>query len=281
MNAVRQVLQQIQTRRLAQAVQPYRTENLARCAIVFAPHQDDETLGCGGTVLHKLAAGASVQVVYMTDGSGSNCHLLDDPQTLIPIREQEAIAATQVLGIPATDVTFLRFPDGELRSHQQPAVERVAEILQRVQPEEIFMPYYREPMIIPDHVYTNQIVRTALNQLGLKATVYEYPVWFWYHYPWVRLNADLTTQRSKLSAIKAGLKSSWRALRMGSRLTADLNCGMDVSTVLEHKRKALYQHTSQMTQFIPDPRWMTVADVSDGEFLERLLQPQEVFYRWS
>lgn len=39
-----------------------------RSVMVLAPHADDEAIGCAGTLLRHLAAGASVSIVYLTDG---------------------------------------------------------------------------------------------------------------------------------------------------------------------------------------------------------------------
>jgi len=36
--------------------------------VVLAPHMDDEVLGCGGTIARHIAAGAKVQIVFLTDG---------------------------------------------------------------------------------------------------------------------------------------------------------------------------------------------------------------------
>lgn len=43
---------------------------LARKVLVFSPHPDDETLGCGGT-LARLAQMCPVKVALVTDGSGA------------------------------------------------------------------------------------------------------------------------------------------------------------------------------------------------------------------
>src|SRR5207248_577693 len=63
----RRILRAIQARRLRE----WRADELGRSAIVFAPHQDDEVLGCGGTIVRKLRAGADVTVVFLTDGSAA------------------------------------------------------------------------------------------------------------------------------------------------------------------------------------------------------------------
>jgi hypothetical protein len=61
----------------------YLTKEIDECAlgkpaIIFAPHQDDETLGCGGTIIRKKQAGANLQIVFMTDGCRSHAHLMTE-----------------------------------------------------------------------------------------------------------------------------------------------------------------------------------------------------------
>jgi LmbE family N-acetylglucosaminyl deacetylase len=277
-NPFRQFLQRIQLDRLQRNLQPYGGDDLVRSAMVFAPHQDDESLGCGGTVIRKKQAGAKVQVIYMTDGSGSNIHAIS-PDVMSEIREQEAVLANQTLGVSPEDVTFLRFRDAHLQEFTADAIAKVAEILQREQPEEIFIPYYLEPWIVPDHPVTNQIVKAAVKQANLSAIIYEYPIWFWYQFPWVPLNSEFVPRRG-LSILKGWIKNGLRSLSTGLGFPKDFSCVVDISEVAELKRKALYQHASQMTHYIPDQPWYTIEDVADGEFLERLLQKQEVFYRY-
>ena len=36
--------------------------------LIFAAHQDDETIGCGGTMAKWACEGKDVQVCFMTDG---------------------------------------------------------------------------------------------------------------------------------------------------------------------------------------------------------------------
>ena len=39
--------------------------------LVFAPHPDDEILGCGGTLALLRQKGCSIKVIFVTDGSGA------------------------------------------------------------------------------------------------------------------------------------------------------------------------------------------------------------------
>ena len=49
--------------RMTTGAQDYPAGELSRSAIVFSPHFDDETLGCGGLICKLVAAGAPVDAV--------------------------------------------------------------------------------------------------------------------------------------------------------------------------------------------------------------------------
>ena len=44
--------------------------------IIFSPHPDDETLGCGGTIAKKVKEGYQVKIVFMTDGRNAFSKIL-------------------------------------------------------------------------------------------------------------------------------------------------------------------------------------------------------------
>src|SRR5579885_2284019 len=62
-------------------------------ALIIAPHHDDETLGCGGVIALKRAAGVPVQVVILTDGSRSHLEQASLPVAdIIASRRRELTA---------------------------------------------------------------------------------------------------------------------------------------------------------------------------------------------
>src|SRR5947209_4236656 len=109
-------------------------EALARSAVVFAPHPDDETLGCGGTILKKRGLGAEVHVVFMTDGAQSHASLMA-PAEMRALRAREGVAAAAALGVDEAHVHLLDFPDSRLAEHRALATERVGALLRQVRPE--------------------------------------------------------------------------------------------------------------------------------------------------
>lgn len=89
--------------------------------IVFAAHPDDEVLGAGGLIHAAVRSGARVHVVLFTNGDGylagvdANFRtLLSTPGRFIEYgrrRQREAVAAAHRLGVPASHLVFLGYPD--------------------------------------------------------------------------------------------------------------------------------------------------------------------------
>jgi LmbE family N-acetylglucosaminyl deacetylase len=255
---------------ITQRMRLYEADRLGQTSMVFSPHQDDETLGCGGTILRKKQAGAELQIVFMTDGCSSHAHLMLETE-LRAIRMQEAIAAAQMLGVEQENVLFLGFKDGTLHQQRERAIEKVSNLLQGYRPQEIFIPYYREAP--SDHSVTTWIVLSALKAHPLNVTIYEYPIWFWRHFPIISLTGNL---RENLSVLKNSVISA----NFGLNLLTDFQCAMYIEDLLEIKRAALEKHRSQMQRLLSTPAWQTLEDVSRGEFLECFFQRYEIFRRY-
>jgi LmbE family N-acetylglucosaminyl deacetylase len=246
--------------------------DIGKPTVVFSPHPDDETLGCGGTINKKKQAGADIKIVMVTDGSRSHSALISK-EKLKSIRSKEALAACHVLGVEKNDVIFLEFENGKLSKNFQSAVSKVKEILVNVQPKEIFIPYNKEPVFwSEDHLATSRVVLSALESSGLKTVVNEYPIGFWCHWPWVSMFSQ-NQLRGSLLAWKTYLFS-------GLNMLTDFRYFVCIKDVLETKRAALLQHKSQMTRLFSDPQWPTLRDVSEGEFLNCFFQNKEIFRRY-
>jgi LmbE family N-acetylglucosaminyl deacetylase len=100
-----------------------KQSDLGSRVLVVSPHPDDETLAAGGLVHQTLAAGGRVQVVVVTCGDGFKriVRAYSSPTSTVPpflrlgeVRAAEARRATGALGLPASDLIFLGYPDGSL-----------------------------------------------------------------------------------------------------------------------------------------------------------------------
>jgi LmbE family N-acetylglucosaminyl deacetylase len=250
----------------------YPAEFLGRSAVVFSPHFDDETLGCGGLIIKKRRAGGSVKIVFMTDGSTSHQHLMPRHE-LSAVRYREAVEAAGIMGVAEADVIALGFEDQKLNECAEAAAERVCAILEECRPAEIWMPHSSEPAIWSlDHRATTRIVKQAARRSKRGYEVYEYPVWLWYSYPWVDL--PLAHPREALALLKSSVAASF-----GLSLVRTCRWHLDVGDVLEVKRAALAAYRSQMTRLKPDPAWATLGDVANGQFLDCFFTSREVFAR--
>lgn len=109
---------------------------MSEVVLVAAPHPDDEVLGCGGSVAHHVAAGRQVFVVYLTSGERGG-----PGGELGPLREREAAAAMDVLGVPAGNLSFLRIPDGRIDPGALDQVGAVTEVLRRICPALLYLPH--------------------------------------------------------------------------------------------------------------------------------------------
>jgi hypothetical protein len=144
---------------------------VGRRTLVLSPHPDDEVLGCGRTVARRVAAGAMVWIVHLTNGAAGS--------GTVAGREEEARAAAATLGLGLDRLMFLRFPDGQLMEHGDAAAERVRRLMSDLEIQDLFCPYRRE--YHADHMATWRIARTLLRP-GMR--LYEYPIWYG---PWLGL----------------------------------------------------------------------------------------------
>lgn len=267
---MKKILRQYFREKLHAKQKRLETEELKQSAIVFSPHYDDETLGCGGTIILKKQLGARIKMIFMTDGSTSHAHLMPAKE-LMAIRAGEALAAARVMGLHEEEVLLLKLPESKLHEHFEEAVDKVAKILLEHQPDQVFIPYSHEPLLwSEDHLATSKIVETALNRIDKNITVFEYPIWFWYHWPWVGI-----PKNNRALAVTI-LKNSL-TYHFGLQLLRDFNYGVSIDSVLEGKRSALNQHQSQMTKLMPHENWATLGEIADGEFLQCFFQSWEYF----
>ena len=91
-----------------------RWEPLAgRRVLVVAPHPDDETLGCGGTLARHRRAGDVVRVLQVTDGRASRAGGLA-PDEMAARRQDEARRAMAALDV---ELVWLGLREAEWRDH--------------------------------------------------------------------------------------------------------------------------------------------------------------------
>jgi LmbE family N-acetylglucosaminyl deacetylase len=195
--------------------------------LVVAPHEDDETLGCGGLIALLRQRDMTVNVMFTSDGSGSHPNSLAyPPDALRDLRETEAFSATAILGVDPAHLTFLRLPDTNVPhpgdDRFQDAVCRFRDAANLETVDTLVMPWRRDPH--SDHRATWHIVSAALENMVRRIRVIEYPIWVW----------DLGKPDD---LPMPGEMHGWR---------------LDISSVLDQKLAAIDVYRSQVTDMISD-----------------------------
>ena len=95
-------------------------------------HPDDIESWCAGTAATLAARGARVAYLVLTSGDKGSPDPLADPREIAAVREAEQLAAATLLGVD--EVTFLRYPDGEV-SDSPELRHRIAAVIRRVRPD--------------------------------------------------------------------------------------------------------------------------------------------------
>lgn len=212
--------------------------------IVFAPHQDDETLGCGGLIALKCQQQAPLRVVFLTDGRQSHgrhaggAHLND-------VRREEAATALSILGVGEDQIDFLDLPDGGLAGLDLPrrraAIGQIAAVLINFQPAQVFVPYRKDRH--RDHEAASALIEAAIDTSGLAIKTIQYPIWYLWEAP-------------RLDLGQRGLK----------RIRP-----LPIAPVQQQKRQAIAAYRSQLGS--PGS-----TGVLPPGFLDQFLQPCELFF---
>lgn len=140
----------------------------ARRVLVFAPHPDDESIGCGGAIALLAEAGRALRVVLVTDGGGAG----GLPEGAAALRQQEFVAALRCLGV--ADHRLLGFPDGALVA-EAPLLDAVRDQVADFQPDWIFGPSSAD--LHRDHRVVAAAVRAAARAVPGVQRVCEYETW--------------------------------------------------------------------------------------------------------
>jgi LmbE family N-acetylglucosaminyl deacetylase len=193
------------------------------CALILAPHPDDESLGCGGLIAACCRAGRPPIVAILTDGGMSHPVSKTFPRSrLVQLREAEASGAALVLGLPRDRLIFLREPDADApREGEQfhRVVDRLGRLVDRDGCSSILATWRFDPHC--DHEAAALIAAEVAGRMRIRYL--EYPIWGW------TLPGD--------QVIDAGPPAGWR---------------IDIAGDLLRKVEAIAAYRSQYGELIID-----------------------------
>jgi LmbE family N-acetylglucosaminyl deacetylase len=150
--------------------------------LIISPHQDDETLGCGGLIAAACAHGLAPRIAFLTDGAASHRGSPTwPPGRLAAARRREALRALATLGVPRRDVRFLDWPDGRPRVPGSPEHERSLAVLEawaRSRATRSVLATWREEPHC-DHKAAAELADALAMRLPGRPRRLDYVVWGW------------------------------------------------------------------------------------------------------
>jgi len=143
--------------------------------LCFAPHPDDEILGCGGSLIKSLEAGREVYICYLS--FGENGSPIYSPRELTLIRKKEAVSVSNFLGIPRKNVIFLSIPDNEISRYNLLNTKQILKLIRTVKPDLVYLPHSKEKS--SDHAEASRLIMRALDMAGSNNFIKfgKYPWW--------------------------------------------------------------------------------------------------------
>tara|TARA_B100001123_G_scaffold447486_1_gene605157 strand:+ start:12456 stop:13187 length:732 start_codon:yes stop_codon:yes gene_type:complete len=189
-------------------------------AMVVVAHPDDAEFGFGGTLAKIAKEGMEIAFVLCTSGDKGSNDLDMTSERLVPIREQEQRDAAAAIG--CTDVTFLRYGDGELEASRE-VIGKITREIRRFRPDIIFCqdPYQRVRHNHRDHRNAGQATFDAV-------------------YPVARDHLHFPEQ------VKDGLQPH-KVAEIYTGFTDTPDVVIDISDVMDIRIDALKSHRSQIS----------------------------------
>lgn len=136
-----------------------------RRLLVLVAHTDDETL-IGGTLFLLRQRGVEIHLAYATDTAAYGG---------LEVRQAEAQAAADLLGLAEGQMTFMDLPTLDLVARLPEGVAAVGELLERVRPDVVLTVAFEGGHV--DHDALNFCAWEALRRADWPARLYEFPLY--------------------------------------------------------------------------------------------------------
>ena len=186
--------------------------------LVFAPHPDDDVLGCGGTMKKHILVGDKVYVCVVTRG---NMPLFSEDGVLQLRKEHKK--AMNVLG--TEDISYLNFPAVMLEEqHRYEINKSIDNVMKKYKPETVYIPHFGDMQ--KDHEIVSEAVMVAVRPRG---------------------NYTVKT----VLAYETLSETEWNIPHASNSFIP--NYFVDITNTLKDKLKALSIFKSQVSEF-PNPR---------------------------
>ena len=130
--------------------------------LCFAPHPDDEILGCGGSLIKAINRGDDVFICYLTLGEQGSSKL--SPSKLKNVRKKESLSVCKFLDIPSSNVYYLGIADNNIDCHDLKSMKKIIALIRKINPNLVYMPHRGENY--HDHQQASLLIQRASDMSG-------------------------------------------------------------------------------------------------------------------
>lgn len=150
-------------------IYPYTITDLSlKDALVIAPHPDDESVGCGGSIIRHVKSGSRVKVIFLTDGNKGDFEGRFGKE-YVEVRKKSTQKAMDILGV--MDYEFWGYGDRILYQEVQGVREKLFRVIETFSPSLIYVPSPFE--VHPDHKIAFEVVWGLREKLKVHLAFYE------------------------------------------------------------------------------------------------------------
>lgn len=130
--------------------------------LCFAPHPDDELLGCGGSLIKAKNKGDILHICYMTLGENSNPK--HSVASLEKIRKSESQIVCKEMGVKKKNVFYLGIKDNQISADDYMSFVKIINIIRTCRPDIVYLPHENENYY--DHKQASILIQRSLDMAG-------------------------------------------------------------------------------------------------------------------
>ncbi|MBN1670410.1 MAG: PIG-L family deacetylase [Kiritimatiellae bacterium] len=145
--------------------------------LIFAPHPDDEQIGCAAVIARAVRAREAVRVVVITSGQNllavcAGISADPSPDEVGARREAETLRSCRILGLAEEHILFLGYEDGQIERDSEAIAADCRRQIAGFRPSRIYCTSVWDEH--PDHRAAVRAVAAARVAAGSTADIWQY-----------------------------------------------------------------------------------------------------------
>jgi LmbE family N-acetylglucosaminyl deacetylase len=141
--------------------------------MAFCAHNDDHTLGAGGTLAKYAKEGKEIVIVIFSYGESSHAWL--KKKEVVKMRVKEALRSDKVFKVKKTYFLGLSEGNFEEEFYKRHLDKRIKSLIKILKPSKIFTHSYDDPH--PDHRAVYNLLVKHVDEVKHKCDIFSFDIW--------------------------------------------------------------------------------------------------------